>query len=220
MLAYYRRDAGDPIDVSTRSRVDLDAFDAVAHEYVETLLGRIEEHRTAGGERHALTISLDGEYLSAPTHFYGRAILTVVYHTGPGMTIEAEDSIVGPYRLSSLSRLDALLNSLRDIPPHTMRRVLHTLHERTADEMGRDGLSYTVYWKLDQPLPHDLRAVLRVFGRPAGDEVGAAGGRRWNLFEPPDALAAGMDAILSGSAYRFVLEPLTGTIRFFYNSGT
>ncbi|MCG8480607.1 MAG: hypothetical protein MI724_16050 [Spirochaetales bacterium] len=222
MLAYY--DAGDPIDISTRPRVALGAFDVVARDYIETLLGEIVEKRTAGGSdeaaRHALTIALDGEYLPTPANHYGRAILIVTYRTGPGMTTASEDSIVGPYRLSRLSRVDSLLNSLRDISPHTMRRVVRTLQERAADEMGRDGLSYTVHWETDQPLPHDLRAVLRIFGHPAGSENTVDGGRRWNFFEPPNALAERMETILHGSSYRFVLEPLTGTIRFFYNSST
>ncbi len=224
ILAYYRRDVGDPVAFSVHSHIDLGAFDAVARYYIDTLIGEIDGRGAIGDSgttaRHTVTIALDGEYVSAPRNYYGRAVLTVTYRTGPGLAIVAADSIVGPYRFSRLSRMDGLLNSLRGISPRTMVRVLYALQERAADEMGRNGLPYTIYWETDERPPHDLRAVLRTLGHPAGGESEEAEGYGWNLFEPPNTLAERMETILDGSAYRFVLEPLTGTIRFFYNSDT
>ena len=137
MGAYYRREVG-AVELSAHAHLDIGAFDSVVREYIEAHLG---ESVDASGDidRGALTIALDGEYLSGPTAHYGRAILTMTYRTGPGWAIAAADSIVGPYRLSRLSRLDSLLNSLRAISPGTMRHLARTVRERTAEEMGRDG---------------------------------------------------------------------------------
>jgi hypothetical protein len=144
--------------------------------------------------RSVLQVDVSGDLIPSTEHFYGRAILRIVYRTGPGRRLQAGTTVRGPSRLSQVSAADAVLRSLRAIPDRVYGEALTLIDERWIDEVELAGLPYRI-----EQLPEDGRCSVTP------------------IFEIPPRVWYHLARFLPDSSCQYTVDPLTGTIRIVYN---
>jgi hypothetical protein len=169
-----------------------------------------DDPRTA---RSHLSVEVDSERRSSRLNSYGRVRLSLRFLTGPGRGIEKDVELLGPYRLSRVTALDAVINSLLAIEPEVYRQVLRSLDETWQADLRTKGLSYFV---AELPAGHRGADAVRVLELLS---VNVDGYQRRG-FDTPPMIARELHRYLADSPYGFSLDPLTGEIRIVYNGDT
>ncbi|MFO8042972.1 MAG: hypothetical protein R6U25_07215 [Alkalispirochaeta sp.] len=144
-----------------------------------------------------LEVEISGESTPSREHSYVRSVLQLTYRTGPGKRLIADTQIHGPYRLSQVSSSDALLRSLRAIPPEVYDQALAFLDDAWIAEVERSGLPYRV----ESARPQEAQGLLPIF-------------------EIPPRLATYLARYARLLHHQYTVDPLTGTIRIVYNGNT
>jgi hypothetical protein len=144
-----------------------------------------------------LEVGISVESIPSQEHFYGRVVLQLTYRTGPGQRLVADTVIRGPYRLSQVSSSDALLRSLRAIPPEVYDQALSFLDDAWIAEVEHSGLPYRVV----SAQPEEAEDLLPIF-------------------EIPSRLASYLARYARLLHHQYTVDPLTGTIRIVYNGNT
>lgn len=144
-----------------------------------------------------LEVGISGESIPSKEHSYSRGVLQLTYHTGPGKRLVADTVIHGPYRLSQVSSSDALLRSLRAIPPEVYDQALAFLDDAWLAEVERSGLPYHV----ESAQPEEAEGFSPIF-------------------EIPSRLASYLARYTRLRHHQYTVDPLTGTIRIVYNGDT
>ncbi len=151
----------------------------------------------AGAPVAVLEVGISGESIPSKEHSYSRGVLQLTYRTGPGKRLVADTVIHGPYRLSQVSSSDALLRSLRAIPPEVYDQALAFLDDAWLAEVERSGLPYHV----ESARSEEAEGFLPIF-------------------EIPSRLAAYLARYARLLHHQYTVDPLTGTIRIVYNGDT
>lgn len=194
------------------------AQDLLYRSYLNQLLADAEIVLDQGAAESAIALTVIPEFRSddSDRNAYGATTLIVLLRLeGPGSSgTEARTELHGPLVLSRVSHEDAHLNSLRRIDPTAMGRAVNALRGELAEMVADRGIPFSVTRISGQFVDRtdeDVYAVLRSLGVPDEPE------RVWRLYDSPEHVRQEIAALLVGSAYRFLLNPLTREIRFLYN---